>query len=90
MSHRRSKVEYIELGAYGTPEKHTLYCWENLSCDRTSFYDENGNYIFSFGDTDHPNLMDAMIAVYGRRADCDHGIKVEEISGNELEAIIKK
>lgn len=87
MSHRRHKAEYISLGAYGNEEKHTLYCHENLSCDYTTFYDEEGNVIFSFGDCDHPNIMDAMICIYNR--DNKHNVKREEISGLELDQIIK-
>ncbi len=88
MSHRRHKIEYIELGAYGSEDKYTLYCDENLSCDITTFYDQDGAVIFSFGDTDHPNIMDAMIAIYN--GDNANNVKHEEISGFELDQIINK
>jgi hypothetical protein len=50
----------MELGAYGHEEWHTLYCHINHSCDITSFYDEKGECILSFGDTEHPNIFDVM------------------------------
>lgn len=60
MSHTRVKSKYMEIGAYGQTEWHTLYCHINHSADITSFYDEKGECILSFGDTDHPNILDVM------------------------------
>jgi len=42
------------------PRKHTLYAFIHNGSDTTTFYDEKGNYIFSFQDTDENNLFDAM------------------------------
>lgn len=61
MSHLRVKREYNEEGTYGSVDKFTLYCHHNLSCDYTTFYDHNGNVIFSFPDTMDNNIFDAMI-----------------------------
>jgi len=63
MSHTRQKVKYFEEGAYGSVNERTLYMHMNNSCDTTTFYDENGDSIFSFEDTLDKNIFDAMIAL---------------------------
>lgn len=60
MSHTRVKAKYMEVGAYGRTEWHTLYCHHNHSCDIISFYNEKGECILSFGDADHPNIFEVM------------------------------
>jgi len=60
MSHTFVKAKYMELGAYGSEEWHTLYCHHNHSCDIVSFYNEKGECILSFGDTEHPNIFEVM------------------------------
>ncbi len=60
MSHSRTKIKYYTEGAYGAIDEHYLYCHENKSCDYTTFYDEDGNCIFSFPDTLDGNVFDKM------------------------------
>tara|TARA_R110000868_G_scaffold193686_1_gene438872 strand:+ start:203 stop:472 length:270 start_codon:yes stop_codon:yes gene_type:complete len=60
MSHHRVKTTYNESGSYGSIEKRTIYADHNNSCDIVSFYDEQGDYIFSVEDTVENNLVDAI------------------------------
>jgi len=64
MSHYRVKTEYEVEGSYGSVEKRTLYAWHNNSCDIVTFYDEDGDYMFSVEDTHHNNLYDAIERLY--------------------------
>lgn len=84
MSYRRTKIEYKQLGSYGSEDKSILYCQESFSSDMTTFYTEDGEVVFSFDDTIHPNIMDAMISIYKRDG------KAEEISGLEFDKAIMK
>ncbi len=77
MSHRYTKIQYEEMGAYGSVEKKTLYCHENLSCDVTSFYDHNGMFLFCFEDTMDNNLFAAMKTLLA--ADNPEHATVEEL-----------
>ena len=62
MSHDRLKIKYKEEGPYGSEVERTLYCHHNHSSDIVSFHDDDGNYLFSYGDTGPtPTLMDAII-----------------------------
>ena len=71
MGSERKKIKYYEEGPYGTLTERTLYARMNHTCDVTTFYDEDGEYIFSYGDTIDNNLFDAMIElscpIYGKR-----------------------
>lgn len=60
MSHYRVKTKYLVEGAYGSRDERTLYAHLNLSCDITTFYDEDGSYLFSVEDTEKNNLLDAI------------------------------
>lgn len=64
MSHVRVKTEYQVEGAYGSTEKKILYAHHNNSCDVVTFFDEDGTYLFSVGDTIDNNLMDAINRLY--------------------------
>ena len=76
MSHTRVKAKYMEIGAYGQTEWHTLYCHHNHSCDIVSFHNEKGNCILSYGDTEHPNIFEVMQKL---------SFPFKEKWGNELE-----
>lgn len=65
MSHNRIKTTYNEDGPFGSVEKKTLYCHQNLSCDYTTFYDEHGAFILSFPDTMDNNIFEAMKKLAG-------------------------
>jgi hypothetical protein len=63
MSHIYAKTKYKEeVPAYGScyEEEHTLIVHHNHSCDITSFYDEKGNCVLSYGYTVDNNIFDAM------------------------------
>jgi hypothetical protein len=60
MSHYRLKTTYEVEGAYGSREKKILYAHINNVCDITSFYDEDGTYMFSVEDTEKNNLFHAI------------------------------
>lgn len=64
MSHYRVKTKYLVEGAYGSRDERTLYAHLNLSCDITSFYDEDGTFICAIEDTEENNLFDAMKRLY--------------------------
>jgi hypothetical protein len=55
------KIKYKEEGSWGSTEDHTLYIQHNRSCDVTSFFYEDGTYMFSYSDTIEGNLLDAII-----------------------------
>ncbi len=62
MSHIRVKTNYGVMGIYGGIEKKTLYCHHNLSCDCTTFYNEDGSIpsmVFEM-EISGNNLWDAM------------------------------
>jgi len=43
MSKTRVKTTYEVMGAYGSTEVKSLYCFHNHSSDTTVFYDEDGS-----------------------------------------------
>lgn len=65
MSSVRRKIKYYEEGEYGQTIERTVYCVMNNSCDITTFYDENGEYIFSYCDTVDGNLFNKMNEIVG-------------------------
>lgn len=71
MSSRYIKTEYEVMGSYGDTEKATLYIHKHNSCDITTVYDTNGEYLFSFDDTQENNIVHAiqrtLIAMYNDR-----------------------
>lgn len=69
MSHYRVKTKYNVEGAYGSVEERTLYAHLNLSCDVTTFYDEDGSYLFSVEDTMDNNLLDAIKRLFAPHKD---------------------
>jgi hypothetical protein len=80
MSHLRVKTTFHVQGTYGSTDKKTLYCHLNKSCDITTFYDEDGTYLFSFEDTEDNNLFEAMKRLASpqkeaRSSDLEEGIE---------------
>ena len=70
MSHTYEKIKYIESGAYGSTEEHTLYMDMNNCCDITTIYYEDGTPIFSFEDTLDDNIFEKMIELaHGNKDD---------------------
>ena len=69
MSHYRVKTKYNVEGPYGSVEESTLYAHLNLSCDVTTFFDEDGTYIFSVEDTMDNNIFDAMKRLFSPHKD---------------------
>lgn len=64
MSSTRVKTEYQIEGPYGSIETKTLIAVQNSSCDIVTFFDEDGEYIFSVEDTVENNLLDAINRLY--------------------------
>ncbi len=64
MSSIRVKTEYQVSGAYGSTEKKTLYAKHSNGCDVVTFYDEDGEVIFSVDDTEKNNLLEAINRLY--------------------------
>lgn len=63
MSHQWFKTTYKEevpCGSSCFEEDRTLYVHHNHSCDIVSFYDQDGDYLFSYQDTVKNNLKDAI------------------------------
>lgn len=50
MGNNYKKIEFESEGNYGSTEKHWLYIKSNRTCDYTTYYDENGNVLFCFGE----------------------------------------
>jgi hypothetical protein len=78
MSHYRLKTVYYVEGSYGSEEEKTLYCHHNLGCDITSFYDEDGEFLFAVHDTLEDNLADAinkLLIPFMKSGDLDYGIE---------------
>jgi len=50
MSSTYRKIKYVQEGIYGSTEHKTLYMKTNHSSDYTTFYDEDGDIIFGFGE----------------------------------------
>ena len=67
MSHVRVKTIYKDEDGMGGEETKTLYAHHNLSCDRVIFYDEDGDFLFSLGDTVDNNMYDAIVRLYSPR-----------------------
>ena len=60
MSHYRLKTTYQTQGCYGSTETHTLYANHNECADLVTFYDEDGEIMFTVEDTINNNLFDAI------------------------------
>lgn len=84
MSHTDEKTTYFEEGAYGSTTKHTLYMHMNNTCDITTFYDDNGNLIFSFSDTLDRNIFEAMIGLAWPKLSPKE-FKIENMSNEDRE-----
>jgi hypothetical protein len=63
MSKTCQKIKYKEEGAFGSTEERTLFCIADGVSDYTSFYDDKGNYIFSFPDTLSDNIFEKMAEI---------------------------
>lgn len=86
MSHYKLKTKYNEdLGTH-TIEK-ILYAHHNLSCDVVSFYDQDGNHIFSVPDTIENNIFDAMVRLYSPFLDGKLNNLIEHMSHEEREIL---
>ena len=64
MSHTRLKTTYKESGIWGSVVEKTVYADYNNSCDIVTFYDDDGNVIFSIEDTLAGNLLEAIMKIY--------------------------
>ena len=51
MSHLRLKTKYYVEGTYGTTEERILYAHHNLTSDYVTYYDEDGDYLFTVPDS---------------------------------------
>lgn len=58
------KTTYKTEGAYGSTEDNILYAKHNNSSDYVTFYDEDGDYMFTVPDTIDNNLFDAIKRLY--------------------------
>lgn len=64
MSHIRVKTTFQVEDGRGGFERHTLFVHHNLSCDIVSYFNEDGQFLFSVEDTTSDNLLDAINATY--------------------------
>lgn len=64
MSHLRLKTKYYVEGAYGTTEERILYAHHNLTSDYVTYYDEDGEYLFTIPNTISCNMLDAINLLY--------------------------
>lgn len=64
MSTYTYKTEYNLEGPFGDIETKTLYVKHYNGCDVVSYYDENGEYLFSVSDTVDNNMFDAIERLY--------------------------
>jgi len=63
MSQERDKIKYLEEGPFGSTNERTLFYISDGVSDYTSFYDDNGNLIFSFPDTLDNNIFEKMVEI---------------------------
>lgn len=61
MESNYKKIEYETEGIYGSTEKHWLYIESNRTTDVVKFYDEDGEFIFSFGEWGNFDMGRALV-----------------------------
>lgn len=79
------KTTYNTEGMYGSTEEKTLYTQHSRSTDIVSFYDEDGDLIFSVPDTLDNNMVDAIVRLYNPNAN-----HCEELSSKQFKESINK
>lgn len=61
MGSNYKKIEYEVEGPYGSTENKWLYIKSNRSSDYTTFFDENGNILFSYGEFGNFDMGNALV-----------------------------
>lgn len=61
MSKIRTKIKYIDIGAFGEPIPGYLYCERNSSCDTTFIYDDGGDLLCILQDSHTHCKLDQLI-----------------------------
>ena len=80
MSHVFKKITYEQEGTWGSTEIRTLYCHQNNSCDIVSIYNDKGEHLFSYSDTEDRNLFNQLVLLVNSEIG-ENG--VEHISSEE-------
>lgn len=80
MGSNYKKIKYETQGGYGSVEQKNLYIKSSRTNDFVSFYDENGNEIFSFDEFADFNMGEAIkIALTNWNDEKMENVSIEEI-----------
>lgn len=88
MSHLYRKIKYTREAGYGTEEEMYIYMHQNNSCDYVSFYDENFNFIFGYGDTTSKPLDIQIMKLWTK--DIESCPEIERWSSEDFEKLKSK